>query len=129
MSLVLLVDMDVVCYLRPDSLLAALMDDLVYLDWLGDEMCKVLERGTYTNNTLAIANAAMGAMNFFGNVRFCMFCLGDHVVRQVDYLLEGPYCGMSLSYDVRRGGFVVRAECLRCKLYLGNDGKICARVM
>lgn len=29
-------------------------------------------RGAYTNNTLAIANAAMGAMNFYGNVRICV---------------------------------------------------------
>ncbi|KAL6792932.1 hypothetical protein J3E68DRAFT_407766 [Trichoderma sp. SZMC 28012] len=38
-----------VCYLRPDSLLAVLMDDLVY-----------------TNNMLAMVNAAIGAMNFRG---------------------------------------------------------------
>lgn len=55
------------CYLRPDSLLAALIDDLVYLCRLVE--LKVFQTGlkagwAYTNNKLAMANAAIGAMNF-----------------------------------------------------------------
>lgn len=54
------------CYLRPDSLLAALMDDLVYLHRSVEYKCAwSCPGGAYTNKRLAMVNAATGAMNFY----------------------------------------------------------------